>query len=445
MFWAPDTQQGTDLCDVGLAGRAGQQAVVPDAVEAIGQDVDQEPADELGRGQPHDLLPVARFDAIVFPSEGHGLGIGADQAVVRDRDPVGVSAEISQHGLGSAEGRFGIDHPFGFAERGEPGAEGVRAFQLGQMVEKDQLTGPVQIHQPVQKQAPEQPRQNPHMQKEPRLAGDPPRAIGRQAAARNDHMDVGMMGQRRSPSVQHTGHADTGAKARGVGGDRHDRCRRCLEEQSVDRLLVPIGDLGDLGRQGEDDVEILHGQQVLRARFHPIPRRRSLTLWAVPVLAGVVGDVMVAAFDTARHMPAKRLGPAGFNRRHHLQLGQADVPRIGLPPRRTIGTKDVSQVQRWPGHPRTRSLQASLHRLILQLGQHLVGADGIPDRLGGHVGISGGGRQLGVAEQHLDHPHVRVGLQKVGGKAVPQRVQGGGLPDPGHVFGRGEGAAQLAR
>jgi hypothetical protein len=39
MFRLPDAEQGADLRDVDLAGRAGQQAVVPDAVEAIGQDV----------------------------------------------------------------------------------------------------------------------------------------------------------------------------------------------------------------------------------------------------------------------------------------------------------------------------------------------------------------------------------------------------------------------
>jgi hypothetical protein len=43
-----------DPGDVGLAGGAGKQAVMPDAVEAVGQDVDQEPADELVRGEPHD-------------------------------------------------------------------------------------------------------------------------------------------------------------------------------------------------------------------------------------------------------------------------------------------------------------------------------------------------------------------------------------------------------
>jgi hypothetical protein len=37
---------------------------MPDAVEAVGQDVDQEPADELVGGEPHDPLPVAGLVAV---------------------------------------------------------------------------------------------------------------------------------------------------------------------------------------------------------------------------------------------------------------------------------------------------------------------------------------------------------------------------------------------
>lgn len=39
---------------------------MPDAVKAVRQDVDQEAADELGRGQRHDLLPVAALDPASF-------------------------------------------------------------------------------------------------------------------------------------------------------------------------------------------------------------------------------------------------------------------------------------------------------------------------------------------------------------------------------------------
>ncbi len=91
---------------------------MPNTVEATRKDVDQETVDELVSGQPHDLLPVTALDTVVFLLEGNIPGVGADQAAVRDRHPMGVAAEVGQHLVGSPEGRFGIDHPFGFAERG---------------------------------------------------------------------------------------------------------------------------------------------------------------------------------------------------------------------------------------------------------------------------------------------------------------------------------------
>ena len=178
---------------------AGEQAVVPYAVKAVGQHVDQEPADELVRGEPHDLLPVAGLDAVVLPAEGNRLGVGADQAAVRDRDAVGVAAEIGQHRLGAAEGRLGIDHPFGLAERGKPGGEGVGVRESGQVAEEDQRASAMQRAQPLNEQAAKQPGQHPHMQEEARAAGNPAGAVQRQAAAGDDHVDMGMVGQRRAP------------------------------------------------------------------------------------------------------------------------------------------------------------------------------------------------------------------------------------------------------
>jgi hypothetical protein len=42
----------TDPGDGGLARGRGQEAVMPDAVEVVGRDVEQEPADELVGGEP---------------------------------------------------------------------------------------------------------------------------------------------------------------------------------------------------------------------------------------------------------------------------------------------------------------------------------------------------------------------------------------------------------
>jgi hypothetical protein len=73
--------------------------------------MDEEATDELGRGQPHHLLAVARFDAVILPAEGDGLGIGADQTGVRDRHAVSISAQVGQHGLRPPKWRLGIDVP----------------------------------------------------------------------------------------------------------------------------------------------------------------------------------------------------------------------------------------------------------------------------------------------------------------------------------------------
>ena len=73
-----DAEQRPDSCEVCLADTAGQKAVMANAMEPIRQNMDQEAADELGCGHPHDLLAVAGFDAVVLPAECTGLGVGSE-------------------------------------------------------------------------------------------------------------------------------------------------------------------------------------------------------------------------------------------------------------------------------------------------------------------------------------------------------------------------------
>ncbi|PYG26282.1 hypothetical protein C8N36_12625 [Pelagimonas varians] len=121
------------------------------------------------------------------------------------------------------------------------------------------------------------------------------------------------MGESRSPSMQHAGHTYPRTKPFGISGNGGHRLGRCAEQQSVDCLLVPIRDPGNLCWQCEDHMEILDRQQVFSTRRHPVARRRSLAFGTMPVLAGVIGDMLMIALSARRHMPAERLGPAGFN------------------------------------------------------------------------------------------------------------------------------------
>jgi hypothetical protein len=69
---------------------------VADTVEALGQDVDEEAADELGCGEGHDLVAGAAVGAIVLVAEGDASVVERDQPAVGDGDAVGVARQIKR-------------------------------------------------------------------------------------------------------------------------------------------------------------------------------------------------------------------------------------------------------------------------------------------------------------------------------------------------------------
>ena len=145
-------------------------------------------------------------------------------------------------------------------ERREMMQEGARVPQIGLAAEEGELAGFVQRDQSGQEQSTEKRAQHPHRQQERRTRRYPPPPVERDAAARHDHVDMRMMGHRRAPGVQHGDNADPGAEMARIGRDRHHRLRRRSEQQIVDDRLVLPGDVGDLRRQREDDVEIADRQ-----------------------------------------------------------------------------------------------------------------------------------------------------------------------------------------
>lgn len=56
--------------DIGLAAGAGEEPVVTDAVEPVGEDVEQEPPDELVGRQGHCAKPGPAVAAVILVAEG---------------------------------------------------------------------------------------------------------------------------------------------------------------------------------------------------------------------------------------------------------------------------------------------------------------------------------------------------------------------------------------
>ena len=67
------------------------------------------------------------------------------------------------------------------------------------------------------------------------------------------------------------------------------------------------------------------------------------------------------------------------------------------------------------------------------------------DCLGGDPSVERCAVQLGMTEQNLNHTHIDVLFQEMGGKTVPQRVQRHFLLDAGSLSGSMTSAIELAR
>ncbi len=129
-----------------------------------------------------------------------------------------------------------------------------------------------------------------------------------------------------------------------VVGDRHPvriAAQICQHGLGPVEGWFGISDVGHLRWEREDHVEVFDGQKVFDTSLHPFPCRSTLALRAMPVAAGIIGDVLVATLGASRHMPAEGGGPASFDRRHHLELRQVQVSGMVLAIVWPMGAEDL--------------------------------------------------------------------------------------------------------
>ena len=108
-------EEGADLGQGLGAHGVGEEAEMANAMEARGQDMEEEAADELIDAQAQGFVAFARFGAIILPLEGDVVFIASTESAVGDRDAVGVAREVGEHCLGAGEGALGVDDPIDLA------------------------------------------------------------------------------------------------------------------------------------------------------------------------------------------------------------------------------------------------------------------------------------------------------------------------------------------
>src|SRR5215467_13963672 len=110
--WVGYGEEPAGQCNVAGPVGIGEEAVVTDAMKSVGQDMDQETADELVGVERHELVAGIGLGPVILPFERHALAIKGDEPAVRNSNPVGVAGQVGEDGAGSAKRPLGIDDPF---------------------------------------------------------------------------------------------------------------------------------------------------------------------------------------------------------------------------------------------------------------------------------------------------------------------------------------------
>jgi len=130
-------EQPADKGELGPPLAVGQKPIMPNALEAVGQPVQQETADELGGVERHAFL--CRAVSVVPPAEGDAALALGNQAAIGNRDPAGVAAQIGEHLPGACERTLDVHHPIDAAPWCKACGEGASLGEGGQIAPEAQL------------------------------------------------------------------------------------------------------------------------------------------------------------------------------------------------------------------------------------------------------------------------------------------------------------------
>ena len=141
-------------------------------------------------------------------------------------------------------------------------------------------------------------------------------------------------------------------------------------------------------------------------RSAAIHRKMSMSVRQLPITgsahkAAVIGDATMAAVLACLDVTAEGCGAAALDRRHDLQLVEAHMAGVGLPPRRPMVAEDIRDLQGGTGHDR-RGLCRRRGPLGDQRGETIERAQDRADRVGGDMSVERRRVQLRVAKQNLD-------------------------------------------
>ena len=118
------------------------------------------------------------------------------------------------------------------------------------------------------KQPAEQARQHADWEEEAGPARHPVLAVERDAAARHDHMDMRMMGERRAPGTENRGDADAGAEMPGIGRQGPSLSFAAIKGLPSRRSVGHKSEFLSTGPEGQFEPTKIKGSDLYSARTY---------------------------------------------------------------------------------------------------------------------------------------------------------------------------------
>ncbi len=269
-----------------------------------------------------------------------------------------------------------------------------------------------------------------------------------QRPAGDEAMQVQMLREILSPVCSIAVIADRAAEVPRISPEGEQRVGRRAEQQRVDHARIALREGVERVRQGEDDVEVRNRQQVGLARRQPPFLGERLTLRAMAIATGVVGD---RAWRRSGHTSpdARRARPCGSARSPAARTtwtwragACADTRR---PYARTMsasssrGARSEAAVPRGvtahTGQPRRREVEPVIP----------VARPGVVNAACVRLPVACRRRDRLVAEQPLNRVQVDPGFEQMRREGVPQRVDAPRLGDPRPTLRQGVRALEPGR
>jgi hypothetical protein len=189
--------------------------------------------------------------------------------VIADGDPVSISAQVLKDTLDAIEGLLAIDDPLLVVEVFSEGFEVSRIFEMTEAVGKDKIIGLEASFEKVQGLAFEQRRHDPDRDEKTFATWDPAASVGGESAPGDNTMNVGMVHEVLTPSMENTDHAYGCTEMFWVLGELGEGLGGRAEKQIVQEPLIQESQVIQLWGKGKDDMEVLNGQKILTASLDP--------------------------------------------------------------------------------------------------------------------------------------------------------------------------------